>query len=387
MSTFKIATKIYFDHNSLSRLSHLKGNNVFIVTDPFIIQSNIINKITEQLEKAEVFYRIFSDVVPNPPIGNIVKGIKAIYKIKETYDLLPDVVLAIGGGSAIDTAKGICYFQRHFAKKGILEDNNPKFIAIPTTSGTGSEVTDYCVISDEKTGAKYVLVDETVVPDEAILDVSLVKTVPPVVTADTGADVLAHAMESYVSTDASDFTDALAQKAIELVFQYLPRAYRDGNDEKARTKMHHASSLAGMAFSNAGLGINHGMAHAVGARFNLSHGRSNGILLPYVIYFNSCLEFQDCSSAAKRYAQIASLLGVSGRTVREKVEGLIEKVENLLVQIKIPKNFKDAGVSSSEYMASISKLATEAINDSCTATNPRKPTQFEIERLFKTAFG
>lgn len=387
MNEFQIATKIYFGIDSLKYLSRLKYKRAFIVTDPFIIQSNIINKISTHLENAGISYKLFSEVVPNPPVSSIVKGIKAF---TESYNLLPDVIIAVGGGSAIDTAKGICFFRQYFTKEGILKDDNaPRFIAIPTTSGTGSEVTDYCVITDEKTGTKHVLVDDIMVPDEAILDIELVKTVPPTVTADTGVDVLVHAIEAYVSVKASDFTDALAQKAIELVFDYLPIAYKNGKDEVARTKMHHASSLAGMAFFNTGLGINHGMAHAVGAKFNLSHGRANGILLPHVMRYNSCLqEMQDKSvRAAERYAQIAEFLGISGKTSKEKVEGLIKQIEDLLKEVKIPNNFKDAGISYSEYMSSVSELAVEAINDKCTATNPKVPLQFEIEELFKTAFS
>lgn len=381
MNSFSVKPKVYFGQNALEHLSELKYTKAFVVTDPFMIKSGVINNVTTQLDKGGVKYDIFSDIVPDPPIETIAKGLKAM-------DISnPEVVIALGGGSAIDATKSIIHF-RGMVKKGLYPETvvkKPEFIAIPTTSGTGSEVTSFSVITDKQKNVKYPLVEEEMLPEKAILDPQLVKSVPTRITADTGFDVLTHAIEAYVSTDASDFSDALAEKAIKMVFEYLPKACVNGSDEIAREKMHNASCMAGMAFTNASLGINHSMAHILGGKFHIPHGRANAILLPYVIEYNANISnvySSQYTRAAERYAEIAKFLGLSNGNVRMAVKALINAIKNLSKSMDIPKNIKEVGLDKGEYMNELSSLAEVALNDACTITNPRQPKQNELEDLF-----
>lgn len=371
MYNFELKTAIKFGLGSLSALKVIQDKNVLIITDPFMIESGSIKKITENLEKTT--FKIFSDIVPDPPIETIVKGVEYFNKTN------PDVIVAVGGGSAIDAAKAILDFS-----KKILSKENVEFIAIPTTSGTGSEVTSFAVITDKQKGVKYPLVSDELLPNIAILDPELVKTVPDFITADTGMDVLTHAIEAYVSTDADDFSDAFAEKAIKLVFKYLRRAYKNGDDIEAREKMHIASCLAGLAFNHASLGINHSIAHALGGKFKIPHGRANSLLLPHVIEYNADIkanEDGEYSRAAQKYYEIAKLIGLNSTNVRVGVRRLINEIKYLQSDMKMVTKLSDCSVSTNELHKYEEEIALSAINDTCTNTNPRVPSQKDIENI------
>ena len=371
MKNFKIKTDIYFGEGSLDRLKAIGNKKVFIITDPFMIKSGTINKITDRLNGAQV--TIFSDIVPDPPIELVVNGIEELKKV------MPQVIIALGGGSAIDAAKAIMDFS-----KKIISLNSIEFIAIPTTSGTGSEVTSFSVITDKEKGVKYPLVSDSLLPDVAILDPELVKTVPATITGDTGMDVITHALEAYVSTNATDFTDALSEKALVIAFEYLLKAYKDGNDMLAREKMHNASCLAGIAFNCASLGINHSIAHTLGGKFHIPHGRTNSILLPYVIEYNANIvgyDNRDYSLAAKKYHNIAKLLGLPSNNIRMGVKNLINEIKNLQKAMKLPTTLKECNVDINEVMALREEIAERALEDACTPTNPRVPSLDDIVRI------
>ena len=371
MKNFKIKTDIYFGEGSLDRLKAIGNKKVFIITDPFMIKSGTINKITDRLNGAQV--TIFSDIVPDPPIELVVNGIEELKKV------MPEVIIALGGGSAIDAAKAIMDFS-----KKIISLNSIEFIAIPTTSGTGSEVTSFSVITDKEKGVKYPLVSDSLLPDVAILDPELVKTVPATITGDTGMDVITHALEAYVSTNATDFTDALSEKALVIAFEYLLKAYKDGNDMLAREKMHNASCLAGIAFNCASLGINHSIAHTLGGKFHIPHGRTNSILLPYVIEYNANIvgyDNRDYSLAAKKYHNIAKLLGLPSNNIRMGVKNLINEIKNLQKAMKLPTTLKECNVDINEVMALREEIAERALEDACTPTNPRVPSLDDIVRI------
>jgi len=385
MESFNIKTQVFFGDSSLKRLSQLDCDKVFIVTDPFMVKSGVINKITDEISKGNSQYIVFSDIVPDPSIDIIAKGIEAMVKFN------PEVVIALGGGSAIDAAKAICTFNSKLQVQANACVNSKKIrlIAIPTTSGTGSEVTSISVITDKEKNVKYPLVSEELQPDEAILDAELVKTVPNFITGDTGMDVLTHAIEAYVSTMSSDYTDALAEKAIKLVFEYLIGAYKNGNDIEARKKMHNASCIAGIAFNNASLGLNHGIAHIVGAKFHVSHGRANAILLPYVIEYNANLEENNLTSftkAAIRYSEISKMLGLPSANVREGVKSLVLAINILLKELDMPKSLKETGISEDDFKNEIREMAKIAIDDRCTQTNPRVPKIDEIVTLLEKVY-
>ena len=378
MNKFSIKTKIYFGEGSLSRLSELNYKKVMVITDPFMVKSGTIKKITEQLEKGSVEYIVFDEIVPDPPIETVVVGVNKMMEFK------PEAIVALGGGSAIDAAKAI----KEFALK-ITKTDDVYFIAIPTTSGTGSEVTSFSVITDKEKNIKYPLVSDSLLPNEAILDPELVKTVPNFITADTGMDVLTHSLEAYVSTKANDFTDALAEKSIKLVSDYLLSAYKDGNNTEAREKMHSASCLAGMAFNEASLGLNHGIAHGIGGKLHIAHGRTNAILLPHIVEYNAELTgYTNCeySNAAIRYANVAKILGLPCSNVRTGVKSLINWIVKLQKEMNMPRTLKECGKDINEINNSIDAIAESALVDGCTITNPRVPNKNEIIKILKYNF-
>ncbi|TCL63794.1 acetaldehyde dehydrogenase /alcohol dehydrogenase AdhE [Hydrogenispora ethanolica] len=404
MKWFKIPQKVYFEYGSLQYLSKMKGKKAFIVTDPFMVKLGFVEKVIYQLEKIPMEYQIFSDVEPDPSVETVHKGCAEMNKFG------PDIIVALGGGSAIDAAKGMWLFYenpeiefeslrqkfadiRKRAFKFPQLGKRATFVAIPTTSGTGSEVTAFAVITDKVKNIKYPLADYELTPDIAIIDPELVLSVPQSVTADTGMDVLTHAIEAYVSVMASDYTDALAEKAIKTVFEFLPRAYRDGQDKLAREKMHNASCMAGMAFTNAFLGVNHSMAHILGGKFHIPHGRANAILLPYVIKYNAqrptkfpAFPQYEYPQAGERYAEIARLLGLPAGTTEEGVNSLVKAIQELMDQLNIPKTLSQAGVSHEAFERELREMSDIAFNDQCTGTNPRMPLVKEIEAVYREAF-
>ena len=377
MKSFEIKTKVYFGENSLEHLSELPYKKVLIITDPFVFTSKMIDLITAPLKKGGIEYDIFMDVVPDPPIEKISAGVKKMLSYK------PEAIVAVGGGSAIDSSKAI----REFATK--IEDmGDVALIAIPTTSGTGSEVTSFAVVSDRQAERKYPLVSKDLTPEETILDAELVKSVPPAITADTGMDVLTHAIEACVSTNRNEFATALAEKSIEICGVFLLRAYLDGNDMHARQKMHVASCLAGLAFNAAGLGLNHAMAHQLGAMFHIPHGRANAMLLPHIIEFNSDIHKNSKSQkeylpAVKKYSTIAQILGLSSYNKIMTVRSLVNWVQFMLKEMDIPLSVSQMGkISEEEYMSKLGVMADAALKDGCIGTNPRAASKEDIMRIY-----
>lgn len=371
MKSFDIRTKIYFGANSLERLTDIPYKRVLIITDPFVQKSGLLLMVTTPLQDGYTEYEVFSDVVPDPPLEKITRGVKALLE----YD--PDAIIAVGGGSAIDSAKSIREFAAHSSGKHVA------LIAIPTTSGTGSEVTSFAVVSDTDNDIKYPLVSDSMLPEEAILDAALVKSVPANVTADTGMDVLTHAIEAYVSINNNEFSAALAEKAIEICSGFLLRSYLDNNDAHARQKMHVASCLAGLAFNSASLGLNHGIAHAIGAKFHIPHGRANAMVLPHVIEFNSDIskhskskkEYPKC---VEKYCNVAKLLGVNNFNEITTIRALVGWVQFMMKEMNMPLSISQCGIDKNTYMNAVEGMAEKAVADSCTATNPRVPSKAEV---------
>ena len=375
MEEFKIQTAVCFGADALNCLKSLTASRIFIVTDPFMVESKMVDRITEQLKEKE--YKIFSNVVPDPPLELVVEGVKEVMAYK------PDTLIALGGGSAIDEAKAIMHFSKQI---GDLPDM--EFIAVPTTSGTGSEVTSFAVITDKGKGVKYPLVDKSLLPDIAVLDPGLVKSLPPSIVADTGMDVLTHALEAYVSTKANAFTDALAEKAAVTVLKYLVKSYESPVDMEAREQMHYASCMAGLAFDMTSLGVNHAIAHNIGGKFGVAHGRTNAILLPYVIAYNAQIQDynpKEYKTAAKKYAAIASLYGIGGVNVRSAVKNLIHQIQKMQKLMKMPVSFKECGLKPDEFHKAEDQIADGALADGCIATNPRVVTKKDILDILKQA--
>lgn len=409
MQWFKIPPKIYFEEGSIQYLEKMPDiSRAFIVTDPMMVKLGNVDKILYYLRKRTEYCHseIYSDVEPDPSVECIMKGVEAMNAFQ------PDVVIALGGGSAIDAAKGMWLFYEHpdtsfdglrmrflDIRKRTFEfpklSKKTQLVAIPTTSGTGSEVTSFSVITDKENGnIKYPLADYELTPDVAIIDPQFCLSMPKAITADTGLDVLTHAIEAYVSVMASDYSDGLAIKAIELVFDYLRRAYRNGSEDKlAREKMHNASAIAGMAFTNAFLGLNHSMAHKLGGEYHIPHGRANAILLPYVIEYNAQKPTKFASFpkykkfiADERYASIAKYLGLPCKTTDEGVASLVKAIRELMKDLDRPTSIKACGVDELVFKSRLEELSYKAFEDQCTTANPRYPLVTEIEEIYTKAY-
>lgn len=374
LDKFDLHTKIFIGSASFDKMLEQR-RRVFIVTDKFMHESGRVSYLTDKIKAEGAKWEIFSDVTPDPDIETVTAGVAKILEFQ------PDTVIALGGGSPIDAAKAIVYFA---AKQIDLRDC--PFVAVPTTSGTGSEVSKFAVITDRARGIKYPLIDDTLLPDYAVLDAELTCSVPPKVTADTGLDVLTHAIEAFVCTEANAFTDALAEKSVKLVDHYLLLAYKEPDNREARQGMHNASCLAGAAFSNAGLGLCHSMAHAMGAQFHIPHGRANAILLPVVMSFNAGCE-TTLTPVATRYAELASLIGMGSTSMRQSALNLIHMVRRLQQRMGVPQCIKDAGVSAEDFEAALDTMADAALADRCTATNPKLCTKEDIIELYRQAYS
>lgn len=372
MNTFEIKPRVYFGENSLEALSTLEAESAVIFTDAFMKKSGNADKIASLMTGCKKI-SVYSDIIPDPPVELIADALAFLLKADA------QIAVALGGGSAIDAAKSTILM---YTKK---TGKNLPLVAVPTTSGTGSEVTKFAVITDREAGVKYPLVSDKLLPDMAILSADLTVSVPASITADTGFDVITHALEAYISTGANDFTDAFAEKALELCFEYLPRACKNGNDREAREKMHTASCLAGMAFNDASLGVNHGIAHALGAVFHIPHGRANAMMLPHVMAYNAGLDEPSAkpSTACEKMARIARFIGLPSFSARQGAANLVGEIRKMSSALGIPQSLREAGVSDKDYQANKAHIVKSAVNDACTATNPRRIDAAAVERILK----
>ena len=371
---FILNTKIISGHNALLELDLSKSKKVSIFTDNNMLKIGACDSTIELMKKNNIDYEIFSDIEPDPSFEIVIKCLSKILTFES------DTIIAIGGGSVIDTAKSVIYFALEMSKRMPNGLKKPFFIAVPTTSGTGSEVTSYAVITDKETHTKVPLVSNEMLPDIALLDSQFTLTVPPRITAETGMDVMTHAFESYVSVNASAFTMPYSEYAIIGVFNNISKAVHNGKDVKARIAMHELSCTAGIAFNNAGLGLIHAMAHALGGRFSQPHGRANAILMPYVIEYNA----KHCKKSAAKYAKIITLLNVKNIdddiTASQILKSLILELNKT---IGINHKITDYGVDKTEFENAIDEMASHALKDVCILTNPVKPSLEDIKNLYR----
>lgn len=374
MYRFQLTTTLCYGPDSLKALATLDGQRVLVVTDEFMNSTPVMGKVRAELAGAAAI-EVFDQVKPNPDVTAVTEGLRAFLAFA------PEAIVALGGGSPIDTAKAV--------RKLALElghDLPGGLIVIPTTSGTGSEVTSFAVITDPHTHTKLPLTSVAMLPEMAILDPEAVGSAPPRLTADSGMDAVSHAIEAYVAKGSNDFSDALAEKALRLADTSLVRCFRNGEDAEAREHQHNAATMAGIAFQNAGLGIVHSLSHAIGGSFRVAHGRLNGILLPGVIGFNSGeLGFRphDIGPVAHRYAALAKALGLNASTERNLVLALVGWVEKLRSDLDMPASLTAARIDRAAFAAAIPTLAATAHADFCTSGNPVAVTEADLATLLK----
>lgn len=408
MLWFRVPEKIYFKYGSLPMaLKELEGKKrAFIITDAPLYKLGFTDRVTDELDAVNIDYQIFAEVEPDPTISTVRKAVKQMNSFQ------PDIIIALGGGSPMDAAKIAWLLYEHpeaefkelsmtfmDIRKRIYKfpelGKKAYFVAIPTTSGTGSEVTPFAVVTDDKTGIKYPISDYELTPHMAIIDPELVLSAPAHLTAYSGIDALVHAIEAYVSVLSNEYTRGLALEAIRLVFKYLPSSYRNGSkDRKAKEKMHYAATTAGMAFANAFLGICHSMAHKLGSTFGIPHGLANALLINPVIRYNAtdipvkqtAFPQYKYPLAKTNYAKIADHLGLGGETEEEKVELLIQAIERLKAEVDIPSNIKATGIPEDAFYSKLDEMAELAFDDQCTGTNPRYPLINELKELYIEAY-
>ena len=411
MLWFRAPQKVYFKKGSLpvalDELKNVMGKKrAFIVTDSFLFHNGYTKQITDKLDEMGITHTTFFDVAPDPTLGCAKEGTKLMASFQ------PDTIIAIGGGSAMDAAKIMWVMYEHpeadfmdmamrfvdirkrvytFPKMG----EKAYFIAIPTSAGTGSEVTPFAVITDEKTGVKYPLADYELMPNMAIIDADLHMSAPKGLTAASGIDAVTHALEAYASMLATDYTDGLALRSLKMIFEYLPRAYENGQtDVEAREKMANAATLAGMAFANAFLGVCHSMAHKLGAFYHLPHGIANALMIDEVLRFNASetpakmgtFSQYDHPHTLARYAEVADYLGIKGKNNEEKLENLIKAIDELKEKVGIKKTIKDYGVDEKEFLERLDDMVEQAFDDQCTGANPRYPLMSEIKEMYLRAY-
>ena len=411
MLWFRTPEKIYIKKGclpvALDELKTVRGaKKAFIVTDTFLYQNGYTKPITDKLDAMGIQHATFFNVQPDPTLANATEG------AAQMRAFAPDTIIALGGGSAMDAAKIMWVLYEHpeadfmdmamrfidirkrvytFPKMG----EKAYFIAIPTSAGTGSEVTPFAVITDEKTGVKYPLADYELLPNMAIIDTDFHMSAPKGLTAASGIDAVTHAVEAYAAMLATDYTDSLALRSLKMVFEYLPRAYENGQtDVLAREKMANAATMAGMAFANAFLGICHSMAHKLGAFHHLPHGVANALMIEEVIRFNASespvkmgtFSQYDHPHTLARYAEIADYLGVKGNTDEEKLEGLIAKINELKARVGIKETIKDYGIDEADFLARLDDMVEQAFDDQCTGANPRYPLMSEIKQMYLNAY-
>ena len=413
MLWMRVPEKVYIKRGSIPvALEELKyvmdKKKVFIVTDKFLFENGYTKVITDKLNELGITHTTFCDVAPDPSLECAKEGAKLMSEFK------PDCIVALGGGSAMDAAKIMWVLYEHpevdfydmamrfmDIRKRVYEfpkmGEKAYFIAIPTSAGTGSEVTPFAVITDEKTGVKYPLADYELLPKMAIVDADMMMNAPKGLTSASGIDALVHSIEAYVSIMATEFTDGLALEAIKLIFEYLPRAYKEGaNDPEAREKMAHAATIAGMAFANAFLGICHSMGHKLGAFHHLPHGITVSLVLNEVMKYNSVdaptkmgtFPQYEYPHTLRRYAEIAESLGIEGKDDNEKLEKLLQKIDELKDAIEIKHTIKDYGITEEEFLATLDEMSEQAFDDQCTGANPRYPLISEIKDLYlKVYYG
>lgn len=411
MLWFRTPPKVYLKRGSLpvalDELKHVLGKKrAFVVTDEFLYKNGYSSQITDRLDQMGIAHETFFQVAPDPTLACAREGAKAM------TDFQPDVIIALGGGSAMDAAKIMWVLYEHpdadfqdmamrfsdirkrvytFPKMG----EKAYFIAVPTSAGTGSEVTPFAVITDEATGVKYPLADYELLPSMAIVDADLMINMPRGLTAASGIDAMTHALEAYASMLATDFTDALALKAVRLIFDSLPRAYENGADDPAaREHMANASTIAGMAFANAFLGVCHSMAHKLGAFHHLPHGIANALMIDEVLRFNAAevpakmgtFPQYDHPHTLRRYAEIAEFLGLSGKTDEAKLNALIAKLDELKAAVGIKKTIREYGVDEQAFLDRLDEMTEQAFDDQCTGANPRYPLMSEIRQMYLNAY-
>ena len=409
MQWVKLPPKIYFEKNSIKYLVDMKDmEKAMIVTDRGMYNLGYVAKIEDAIRRRrnKVDIELFFDVEPDPSVDTVQKGVELMNKFN------PDVIIALGGGSAMDAAKVMWLLHEHpevnfdDIKQKFMDirkrafkfpelGKKTKMICIPTTSGTGSEVTPFAVITDRKENKKYPLTDYALTPTVAIVDPEFAMSMPASIAADTGVDVLTHAVEAYVSILASDFTDGWAKQAVKLVFDYLERSVKNGkNDPEAREKMHNAATIAGMAFANAFLGMNHSLAHKIGGEFHVPHGRTNAILLPHVVRYNGTVPTKlniwpkiECYKADVKYMELAQLIGLNPKTPAEGVEMFAKACEDLIQAVGVPSNFASQGIDKATWEAAIHRMAMNAYEDQCSPANPRMPMVKDMEEILRTTYS
>lgn len=383
MNLFDACPKIFFGEHAIDYLLQIPREKVLVVTDSYMVTSGTVNAVTDRLVKRGISYSVFSGIEPDPSIETVAAGLVQIFHEK------PDMVIALGGGSAIDAAKAMLYFCVRI--KGVMMEkqyiHHPAFVAIPTTSGTGSEVTSYAVISDLQRGIKIPISHRSMIPDIAILDPVFTKTLPAHLVAYTGMDVLTHAIEAFVAHKSNDFTNMFAREAASITLRSLPALYHDITNTRLREKMYNASTMAGLAFNNSGLGLCHGIAHTIGAQYHLPHGKANAVALPYVVLFNAGLGKYKKSGVMKQYVDLARSMGMGAGDDLQLCQKLVVTIAVLCEQFSIPDSLSACDIKKEDFFGNIQTCADKVLEDACTKANPVPVTKEDVVALLTDIYN